>query len=196
MDRTAPTATTKGPLENIEIDDDAPPEILEYARKHGYRPAHPRVLPPERFINVRATQEQCEMGNAPTGPDDTGPKSKTIRMRLAGSCAGWKQPPTSEEFYEAVRAETPDERERAILDTGRSEAEDLKVLDAWTEHAYTFRTLAAGAQTGRHRTGRDRRNTEPPQHVIGADQRSRIHPSSTPSARHKIDAMGTPRPST
>lgn len=136
----------EGPLEDIEIDDDAPPEILEYAREHGYRPAHPRVLPPERFSDARGTPEQCGMVDAPTGPDDTGPKSKTIRMRLACSCAGWKRPPTSEEFYEAVRAETPDERQWAILDSWSSEAEDFEVLDAWTEHAYTFRQLAAALE--------------------------------------------------
>ncbi len=39
----------EGPLEDIEIDDDAPAIILKYARTHGYRPAHPRVLPPGRF---------------------------------------------------------------------------------------------------------------------------------------------------
>lgn len=108
----------EGLLEDIEIDDDAPPEILEYAREQGYRPAHPRVLPPERFSDARATPEQCGMVNAPTGPDDTGPKSKTIRMRLACSCAGWKRPPTSDEFYEAVRAEKPDKRQWAIWTAG------------------------------------------------------------------------------
>ena len=41
-----------------------------------------------------------------------------------------------------MRAETPDERQCAILDSWSSEAEDFEVLDAWTEHAYTFRQLA------------------------------------------------------
>ena len=136
----------EGPLEDIEIDDDATPAMLEYAREHGYRPAFPRVLPPGRFSAAQATPEQCAMVNAPTGPDDTGPKSRVIRMRLACSCAGWKRPPTSEEFYWAVRAETPDERQRAILDAWSSEAEDIEVLDGWTEHAYTFRQLAAALE--------------------------------------------------
>ena len=136
----------EGPLDDIEIEDDAPPEILEYAREQGYRPAHPRVLPPERFSDARATPEQCGMVNAPTSPDDTGPKSKTIRMRLACSCAGWKRPPTSDEFYEAARAEKPDKRQWAILDSWSSEAEDFEILDAWTEHAYTFRQLATALE--------------------------------------------------
>ena len=80
-DRAEPN--DEGPLEDIETDDDAPLQILEYAREYGYRPAHPRVLPPEPFSDARATPEQCGMVNAPTGPDDTGPTSETIRMRLA-----------------------------------------------------------------------------------------------------------------
>jgi len=84
----------EGPLPDIELDDDAPPELLEYAREHGYRPAFPRVLPPARFSPAQATREQCEMVNAPTGPDDTGPRSRSIRMRLGRSCAGWKRPPS------------------------------------------------------------------------------------------------------
>ena len=132
----------EGALEDIEIDDDAPPAVLEYAAEHGYRPPFPRVLPPTRFNDAEATPEQCAMVNAPTGPEDTGAKSKVIRMRLACSCAGWKRPPTSEEFYTAVRAETPNERQRAILDVWSSEAESCEVLDGWTEHAYTFQQLA------------------------------------------------------
>ena len=136
----------EGPLPDIEIDDDAPPELLEYARVHGYRPPFPRVLPPARFSPAQATREQCEMVDAPTGPDDTGPRSRSIRMRLGFSCGGWKRPPSSEEFYAAVRAESPDERQRAILDVWSNEAEDIEVLDAWTEHAYTFRELAAALE--------------------------------------------------
>ncbi len=136
----------EGPLEDIEIDDDAPPAILEYAARHAYRPAFPKLLPAARFADTRATPEQCAMVNAPTEPTDTGPKSRTIRMRLACSCAGWKEPPTSEEFYTALHAETPNERQQAILEAWSSEAEDIEVLDGWTEHAYTFRQLAAALE--------------------------------------------------
>ncbi len=136
----------EGPLEDIELDDDTPAAILEYAREHGYRPAFPRVLPPERFSDARATPDQCAMVNARTGPDDTGPKSEIIRMRLACSCSGWKRPPTSEEFYAAVRAETLDERQTAILYAWSNEANDVEILDGWTEDAYTFRQLAAALE--------------------------------------------------
>ena len=60
-------------------------------------------------------------------------------------CTGHR-PPSSGEFYAAVRADSPDERQRAILDAWSSEAEDLEVLDAWAEHAYTFRQLALALQ--------------------------------------------------
>ena len=136
----------EGPLADINVPDDAPAELLEHAREHGCRPAFPRVLPPARFSHARATFDQCAMVNAPTDRDDTGPNSRTIRMRLGCSCAGWKRPPLSGEFYAAVRADSPDERQRAILDAWSSEAEDIEVLDAWTEHAYTFRQLALALQ--------------------------------------------------
>lgn len=96
----------EGPLEDIDIDDDAPAIVIEYARAHGYRPAHPRVLPPARFSDARAEPWQCKMINARTAADETGPRSATVRMRLTSSCAGWKQRPTGEEFFEAIRAET------------------------------------------------------------------------------------------
>jgi hypothetical protein len=58
----------EGPLEDIELDDDTPAAIVEYAREHGYRPAFPRVLPPERFSDARATPDQCAAKGACTSP--------------------------------------------------------------------------------------------------------------------------------
>lgn len=136
----------EGPLEDIEISDDAPPGVLDHARRHGYRPAFPEVLPPARFSDARATAEQRRMVNAPTTASETGPNSRSIRMRLACSCAGWNEPPTSDEFHAAVRAKTPTERQRAILESWSNEAEDIEVLDGWTEDAYTLRQLAAALQ--------------------------------------------------
>ena len=133
----------EGPLEDIEIDDDAPAAVLEYARAHGYRPAHPRLYAPERFSDARAEPWQCEMIHSPTGPENTGPRSATVRMRLGSSCAGWAEQPTSQEFYDAIRAETLTGRQKAILETWANEAQGFEVLHAWTEHAYTFRQLAA-----------------------------------------------------
>ena len=45
------------------------------------------------------------------------------QMRLAGSCAGWPRRPKSGEFYDAVRAEVLDDRQRAILYVFAQEAE-------------------------------------------------------------------------
>ena len=65
---------------------------------------------------------------------------------------GWEQRPSSNELYEAIRARTPTQRERAILECWASEAEWEELLQAWTEHAYTFRELAAAL----HRAGLSR----------------------------------------
>ena len=133
----------EGPLEDIEIDDDSHPALVAYAKEHGYRPAFPRVLPAERFSDARATPEQCAMMNAPTGAENTGAMSTSVQIRLRSSCCGWRIPPSSEEFYQAIQAETPDERQRAIMESWSMEAEDVEVLQGWTEHAYTLRELAA-----------------------------------------------------
>ena len=40
----------------------------------------------------------------------TGKRSGTVAFRLGMSCAGWNQQPTTEEFHEAVHAQSPTER--------------------------------------------------------------------------------------
>ena len=90
--------------------------------------------------------------DAPTRPEETRERSRSVALRFARSCSGWRRRPTAEEFHEAVRAEAPTARQRAILDTWATEAEWEELLAAWTEHAYTFRELA----TALHRAGLSR----------------------------------------
>ena len=70
-------------------------------------------------------------------------------MRLGLSCAGWKNRPTSQEFYEAVRTQTQTQRQRLILETWATEARWFELIHAWAEDAYTLRELA----TALHRAG-------------------------------------------
>ena len=155
----------EGPLGDIEVDDDAPPEILEYTREHGYRPAHPRVLPPDRFSDARATLEQCGMINAPTGPDDTGPKSKTIRMRLA--CRLRRLEAAADERGVLRGGARRDSRRTPTGDPGQLEQRGRGLRGAGRVDGARLHVPPAGRGTrsGRHRTVRDRRSTEPPQYV-------------------------------
>ena len=65
------------------------------------------------------------------------------------SCAGWKRRPTASEFYDAVRADEPTERQDAIVRMWGSEASLADLLEAWAQQAYTFRQLVAAL----HRAG-------------------------------------------
>ena len=62
------------------------------------------------------------------------------------SCAGWKQRPTTGEFYDAVRAEHPTRRQRAIVNMWGREATFYELLEAWTQRAYTDRQLVRALQ--------------------------------------------------
>ena len=42
---------------------------------------------------------------------------------MARSCAGWAERPTNAEFYDAIRAVEPNERERAIVGVFARESE-------------------------------------------------------------------------
>ena len=128
-------------LPDLELPDDLPPALRAAAERTVYRPAFPLLLPAERFSDLPAEARHAAMIRAPTAPEDRGGRSRAVRMRLCRSCAGWRRQPTSEEFYAAVRAAAPTERQCAVLETWATEAEWHETLAAWTEHAYTWRQL-------------------------------------------------------
>ena len=95
-----------------------------------------------------------------TEPDETLARhSPTVRRRFASSCAGWPSPhPTSEELYDALRAERPTERQEAVIDVWADEATEEEVVQAWVENVYSWGMLARACR----RSGRLRR----PIHLI------------------------------
>ena len=77
-------------------------------------------------------------------PDhETGPNSRSVRARLASSCAGWPEPPNAQEFYAAVRAPRPSVRQCAIVCAWAREATSGDVMRGWLEEAYTWPILVA-----------------------------------------------------
>ena len=123
--------------------------LQEEEDRLAFPPRYHVVLPPACFPNEKPTAEEFRQLRLHTVPAGTGKHSQTVRMRLGLSCAGWKKRPTSEEFYEAVRAPRPTPRQRLILETWVTEADWLELIHAWTEEAYTLRELA----TALHRAG-------------------------------------------
>ena len=108
---------------------------------------HP-LLPPEAFPDTRPDPVERETIDG-VSPEETGPGSRTVRARLASSCAGWPRAPTGEEFYEAIRAGRPTPRQCAIIGTWAREATPGEIVQGWLEEAYTWPLLAAAL----HRCG-------------------------------------------
>ncbi len=102
------------------------------------------LLPASAFptpADVRPVPRWRRAGGTADG--EIGPNSRTVNSRLFSSCAGWVDPPTSAEFYAAIRAQAPDPRQRAILRTWFREATNSEVLWGWIEEAYTLPELVA-----------------------------------------------------
>ena len=76
-----------------------------------------------------------------------------MRVRIARSTAGWEARPTTEEFYEAIRETRPSDRQAAIVAMWALEAGPREMLTAWTQRAYSWRTLVEAL----HRHGFTRR---------------------------------------
>jgi len=103
------------------------------------------LSPPEAFSAHPAPPEAIERLCPGIDPAETGRKARAVAARIGSSCAGWTRPPTPAEFYEAVRAEEPSERQKAIVLMWVSEATTHEIMAAWAQHAYTFRQLARAA---------------------------------------------------
>lgn len=96
----------------------------------------PEVFSPHRGSATERT-EYCHV--VPT--TETGRRSRSVARRLQASCTGWTDPPSAEEFHDAVHAPQDTSREAAILLTWYHEADVIKQLDARLEEAYSWREL-------------------------------------------------------
>ena len=115
----------------------------ESRRRQAERnPLRPAVLsPPDAFSDRPASEDDFRRLCAPGTP--RGRHALAVQLRLASGCAGWKRRPTSEEFYDAVRAEQPTERQASIIRMWGAEATTGEIIEAWVQRAYTFRELVA-----------------------------------------------------
>ena len=119
------------------------------------RDDEPAVLgPPEAFTDMRGTADDRARFGIPTPAEETGPASAAIARRITKSCAGWRRSPTTREFFEAVHATDPTERQATIIGMWLREAPIDEVVLACAEEAYTLRELI----TAIHRTGNAHRH--------------------------------------
>ena len=110
------------------------------------RPGQYSRLLPQQFFDERLHDSE---------PDENRARhSTTVGRRLASSCAGWPAPhPTSEELYDALRADRPTERQQALIDVWADETTEEEVMQAWVENVYSWGMLARACRN----SGRQRR---------------------------------------
>lgn len=105
-------------------------------------PPRCELLPPEAFPDTRPDTAEREAVDG-VAPEDTGANSRSVRARLASSCAGWPSPPSAAEFHAALRALRPDVRQCAIVRAWAREATSGDVVRGWLEEAYSWPILVA-----------------------------------------------------
>ena len=118
---------------------------LERRRRAETIPRRCALSPPEAFSADPAPPEAIERLCPGIDRAETGRNARAVAGRIGSSCAGWARPPTPAEFYEAVRAERPSERQKAVVLMWVTEATTHEIMAAWAQHAYTFRQLARAA---------------------------------------------------
>lgn len=117
---------------------------LRRQAKATNRDEEPGVLaPPEAFSDRRA-DETIRDGYLPGhDPSAIRARSSTVDSRISSSCCGWVTQPTSAEFYDAIHADTPTKRQRALIRMWTKEARPDEIVLAWAEEVYTVRELVA-----------------------------------------------------
>ena len=118
---------------------------IERRRRTETIPRRCELRPPEAFSAAPAPPEAIDRLCPGVDPAETGPNARAVAGRIGSSCAGWAKPPTPKEFYDAVRAGRPTERQKAIVLMWATEATTHEIMAAWAQHAYTFRQLARAA---------------------------------------------------
>ena len=99
------------------------------------------LAPAEDFDDDYAPVEALTRIRPDLDPTKSGPQAQAIRGVLCSSCAGWKEWPTSEEFYEAVQATNPTARQRSIVAAIGLGADWVDVVTAHLQAAFTWRQM-------------------------------------------------------
>lgn len=127
--------------------DEDDPEVLRLRYGRDWR-SH-LVPHPDQFDEKTAIGDLAPGAEDDTPPEGRGPNSRTFRFRISSSCSGHGRPPTPEELYRAFHTKDPTARTGALVRMWMNEASGNDVLDAWRDHCYTWRELAAAC----HRHG-------------------------------------------
>ena len=105
------------------------------------------LLPAEAFSDEPAGEAVFRRLCTPEAT--RGRHARAVHRRIMSSCAGWEKRPTAGEFYDAVRASRPTDRQKVIIRMWGAEATLEDLVEAWAQQAYTFRQLVRAL----HRAG-------------------------------------------
>ena len=112
--------------------------------KATHRDGEPDILgPPEAFSDRRADKALRDAYLPGHDPSAIRARSSTVDSRISSSCCGWVTEPTSAEFYDAIHARAPTQRQRALIRMWTKEARSDEIVLAWAEEVYTVRELVA-----------------------------------------------------
>ena len=117
-------------------------ETARRTREEAPLPTRVTMPPLDRFSDEYAPEERLLELYPDAEPTRTGAQSQAVRGIICGGCCGWVEPPTSEEVYEAMRAERKTPRQRAAARVLTHEADFVDLMKAYTERAFTWRQLA------------------------------------------------------
>ena len=84
-----------------------------------------------------------------TPPDERGTRSRALAFHIASACSGYAAQPTPAELHASFHTTTPTTRTEMLVRMWMDEASPKDFFDAWLEHCYTWRELAAAC----HRHG-------------------------------------------
>lgn len=118
--------------------------LNEWVRVESERRA--RVENPDAPAQLRPLEDFSDEYADPTeyktvDQSRVGPKSAALQGLIDGDCCGWVQRPTTDELYEAMRADEPTDRQRSLASV-LLRADFWELMGAWMEAAFTWRQLA------------------------------------------------------
>ena len=100
-----------------------------------------RLGPAEAFSDELAPERLYRRLHPADAAPRRGRRSPAVARVFASRCAGYPNPPTASEMYDAMRAGEPDPRQIEVIGAWLINATTNEEWEAWVEHAYSWRIL-------------------------------------------------------
>ena len=107
--------------------------------------------PAEAFSDELAPRDPGHWYWPKIDPRRTRENSRAVEFRLGLSFAGSREQQSTRDFYEAVHAKEPSERQQAIVYAFVMQATERDLIRAWVEQAYSWRVMVCAL----HKAGFD-----------------------------------------